>query len=248
MTGIVRRRPENATHWLVLPSPFLGAAAYAGLAAALTVSGDEATVATYGDPPVAARLVDAWVEQAARLDEVVLVPHSNAGLLAPLVSDRCGGLPIVFVDAALPAPSGPSSLVPAGLRSHLADLAGADGRLPPWTRWWPRHDLDEVLPGDWYDRIDAIAPRVPLAYADDVVYPPGGWEAGPCAYLAFGAETYADELLRVRRLGWPHRFAPGRHLDCVVAPDDTAAAVRALTRELCGSSSALSRRPGQPCS
>ena len=215
------------THWLVLPSPFLGSPAYAPLVAALRAGGDDASVATYAEPPVAAELVDAWSSAAAKLDEVVLVPHSNAGYLAPVVSERRSGLPVVFMDAALPAPSGTSPLVPAGLRSHLAALADADGMLPAWSRWWPRDDLDDVLPGAWFDRIDAIAPRVPLAYVDETVDVPDGWERGRRAYLAFG-ETYAEELTRVRELGWPHRVVPARHLHCVVDPDETTAELRSL--------------------
>ena len=222
------------THLLVLPSPFLGPAAYALLVDALRAGGHDASVATYAEPPAAAALVDAWSSAAAGLDEVVLVPHSNAGHLAPLVSDRCGGLPVVFMDAALPAPSGTSPLVPAGLRSHLADLADRDGMLPRWTRWWPRDDLEDVLPGDWFDRIDVLAPQVPLDYVDAAVDVPDGWEDGHCAYLAFGAETYAEELARVRQLGWPHQVVAGRHLHCVVAPGETATELRALSEELRG--------------
>ena len=218
------------THWLVLPSPFLGPGAYAPLVDALRGVDEDASVATYAEPPVAAELVAAWSATAARVDDAVLVPHSNAGHLAPLVSDRCGGLPVVFMDAALPAPSGASPLVPAELRSQLAGLAD-DGMLPAWTRWWPRHDLVDVLPGDWFDRIDAIAPRVPLDYVDEAVEMPDGWEGGRCAYLAFG-EAYAEELARVRELGWPHRVVAGRHLQCLLAPGETAAGLRGLLAEL----------------
>ncbi|MGZ8744294.1 MAG: hypothetical protein ACXWXO_15355 [Nocardioides sp.] len=220
------------THWLVLPSPFLGPSAYAPLADALRTGGDDASVAAYAEPPDAADLVAGWSATAGRIEDVVLVPHSNAGHLAPLVSDRCGGLSIVFMDAALPAPSGSSPLVPTALRSHLVGLAH-DGMLPVWTRWWSRADLDDVVPGPWFDRIDATAPRVPLAYAEDAVGVPDGWEHGRCAYLAFG-ETYAEELARVREMGWPHRIVAGRHLQCVVAPHEAASGLRALRGELAG--------------
>ena len=52
---------------------------------------------------------------------------------------------------------------------------------------------------------------------------PDDWERGRCAYLAFGAETYAEELARAGELGWPVRILDGaRHLHCVVDPDETA--------------------------
>jgi hypothetical protein len=216
------------THWLVLPSPFLGSAAYAPLADALAVGTDRASVASASEPLTAAGLMDSWTATAASLGDVVLVPHSNAGHFAPGVSERRGGLPVVFMDAALPASSGRSPLVPPGLMSVLAELA-VDGQLPRWTRWWPRGDVEAVLPGDWFERIDAAVPQVPLAYAEDSVAVPERWERGRCAYLAFGADTYADELARADEAGWPVRILDGaRHLHCVVDPDETAGAVRSV--------------------
>lgn len=219
-------------HWLVLPSPFLGAPAYAWLVEALRAGagGDGASVAPSMERPDAAALVDVWSVVAAGLDEVVLLPHSNAGHLAPLVSDRCGGLPIVFVDAALPATAGTSPLAPDGLLGELRELAEADGLLPRWSRWWPREELDAVLPGDLHDRVEAILPRIALDYVEGRVAVPTDWENGPCAYLAFGSDTYSEELARARRSGWPVAVLPdARHLHVLVDPTATAAAIRALS-------------------
>jgi len=213
---------------MVLPSPFLGPAAYAPLVSALAVGTDSASVATVPEPLTAVGLTESWAAVANSLEDVVLVPHSNAGHLAPGVSETCGRPPVVFMDAALPASSGRSPLVPPGLLSLLTELA-VDEQLPRWTRWWPREQVEHVLPGDWFDRIDAVVPRVPLAYAEDSVVVADDWERGRCAYLAFGAETYADELTRAEEAGWPVRILEGaRHLHCVVDPDDTARAVRSL--------------------
>lgn len=220
------------THWLVLPSPFLGSAAYAPLVDALAVGTDRASVARATEPLTAAGLVDSWAATAASLGDVVLVPHSNAGHLAPGVSETCGGLPVVFMDAALPASSGASPLVPPSLMSMLADLA-EDGQLPRWTRWWPREEVEDVLPGDWFARIDAVVPQVPLTYAEGSVVVPDDWERGRCAYLAFGADTYADELTRADEAGWPVRILDGaRHLHCVVDPEVTSNAIRDVARRL----------------
>lgn len=213
------------THWLVLPSPFLGSAAYAPLVDALQTGGDDAAVATYAEPPVADALVAAWSHAAGALEAVVLVPHSNAGYLAPLVSDRCGGLPIVFMDAALPVSAGPSALAPPELSARLAELVAGDGLLPRWTRWWTREDVAATLPDPWFDRVDAVVPEVPLAYVDGEVPVPDGWADGRCAYLAFGS-TYADELALAARHGWPHHRLEGAgHLHLLLEPDETAAAV-----------------------
>lgn len=214
------------THLLVLPSPFLGTAAYEPLAAALEARGGTAGVATYEDPPVATRLVEQWADQAATLAEVALVAHSNAGYLAPAVSGRLGGTPIVFLDAALPVTGEWTHLAPDRLRDQLARLAGEDGLLPPWSRWWPREELSAVAPDPVLEHLDTAAPRVPLTYVDGKAPVPAGWEASPCAYLGFGSQTYAVELGRARSLSWPIRVLEGAgHLHVLVAPDETAGAV-----------------------
>jgi len=220
-------------HLLVLPSPFLGTAPYEPVAAALSSRGYAASVAPSPAAPVAADLVASWGALAAGLGDVVLVPHSNAGYLAPAVSVTVGA-PVVFVDAALPTGPGSTRLAPQAFRSHLATLAGPDGRLPRWTRWWPREDVAAVLPGEWFDRVDAGLPELPLVYVDDEVTVPTGWEAGRCAYLAFGS-TYADELDLAVRHGWPHRQLDGAgHLHLLVEPEETAAEVEGLVDLLTG--------------
>ncbi len=86
-----------------------------------------------------------------------------------------------------------------------------------------------MLPGHWFDRIDAIAPRVPLGYVDDAVVVPDDWERGRCTYLAFGAETYAEEVARARKAAWPLQvLGDARHLHCLIRPEETAAALSAL--------------------
>jgi hypothetical protein len=185
-------------------------------------------VAPSPDPPVAVDLLATWSSLAVGLGDVVLVPHSNAGLLAPAVQAAATGAPVVFVDAALPSSTGSTRLVPADLRAHLAALAGPEGRLPRWTRWWSRSDVADTLPDPWFDAVDDVVPEVPLAYVDGEVPVPEGWTDGRCAYLAFGS-TYAEELGVAARHGWPHRRLDGAgHLHLLVEPAETAATVADL--------------------
>ena len=219
-------------HLLVLPSPFLGPAPYERLVAALSRQGYAASVAPSPDPAVAAVLLADWSRLAGGLDDVVLVPHSNAGYLAPAVAAAAGDAAVVFVDAALPTAEGSTRLAPPAFRDELARLAGPDGRLSRWTRWWPRADVAGTLPDPWFDRVDAVVPEVPLAYLDAEVPVPTGWASGRRGYLAFGS-TYADELAVAVRHGWPHRrLDAAGHLHLLVEPDETAAAVTALVEAL----------------
>ena len=215
-------------HLLVLPSPFLGPAPYEPMVSALSDLGYTASVAPSSGSPDALELVASWSALARELGDVVLVPHSNAGYLAPAVSAGCGGLPVVFVDAALPMTEGTTRLAPPELRDWLASLAGPDGRLPRWTRWWDRADLADVLPGPWLDRLDAVLPEIPLAYVDPEVPVPADWERGRRAYLALGS-TYADEWALAERHDWPRRrLDHAQHLHLLVAAEETAGVVAAL--------------------
>ena len=216
-----------AVRALVLPSPFLPELAYEPWTAALRDAGLDAVVAPVPWPPSAADVVSAWSSLARH--ETLLLPHSNAGYLVPLVSAAVDDAPVVFVDAAVPDPGATTRLAPWRFRDFLADLADVDGLLPPWTRWWPRQEYSAVMSDEWFERIDAAAPRVPLSYVDTEVVLPPGWPHGSCAYLAFG-DTYAEELGRAERAGWPTRRLGGGHLHWLAEPEDTAAALMDLVR------------------
>lgn len=212
---------------LVLPSPLVGAGAYAGLVDALSARGHPARVAPVPDGVRSGAEVLAAFRRARGAEVLDLVlAHSNAGLVAPAVAD---GIPVVFVDAALPATRGRSPMAPTSLTGHLGTLAGPDGLLPPWTEWWNEEDLAPLFPDAATRRsVEAGEPRLPLAYFGTSVPVPPGWERGPNAYLAFGA-TYAAELARARALGWPLRVLDDAlHLHHLHDPGSVAAEVIAL--------------------
>ncbi len=213
----------------MLPSPFLPDVAYEPWVASLGRRGLEVALAPVPSPPRGEELCRVWSELAD--GDTVLLPHSNAGYLAPVVSDASDGAPIVFVDAALPEPGPVTRLAPEGFRDFLAGIADEHGMLPPWTRWWPRADYDAVLPGDWFDEVDVAAPMVPLSYVDAEVTLPPTWERGQRAYLAFG-DTYADEWDRAGRAGWHRRRLGGGHLHWLVEPEVTAGVTAALVHEV----------------
>lgn len=198
--------------YLLVPSPLLGASAWAPVAGIL-----DARIAS----------VDAAVEAAADLTAVVLVVHSNAGLHAPRLAARTGARATVYVDAALPGQGPDTALAPPRLLGLLETLADDDGLLPPWTQWWAE-GVDDLFPDDETRRaVEAEQPRLPLSYFTSRVPVPAGWAARPSAYLAFGA-TYADEIAFAQAHGWPVTGLPGRHLHQLVAPLDVAAAIADL--------------------
>jgi hypothetical protein len=213
---------------LILPSPLLPGSVYDGLAGAMADAGTRVSVApaVLGPGETAHELVVRWSRLIT--PRTILVPHSNAGYLAPLARSHAAvRAPIVFVDAALPPAAGRTPLAPPQFRAFLAERAGPDGLLPPWTRWWPRHVIEPVVGAEGFAELDHDCPRLPLDYFDTIVDAPPGWMTGPNAYLAFGS-TYADELERVRVMGWPHDAMDGGHLHFRKDPAVVAARVLSL--------------------
>ena len=201
---------------LFVPSPLLGPAAWGPVADLLG-----GVVAE----------VDDVASVAAALSDVVLVPHSNAGLYAPLLAEAAGARATVYVDAALAGDGPDTALAPPRFLAFLETLADADGILPPWTRWW-EEEVDELFP-DAVTRtaVEAEQPRLPLSYFTSRLTVPPGWADRPNAYLAFG-QTYADEIAFSRARGWPVTVLPGRHLHQLVDPAEVAAAITGLVASL----------------
>ncbi|WP_353953170.1 hypothetical protein V6K52_06995 [Knoellia sp. S7-12] len=218
---------------LLLPSPLVGPAAYAVLAEAFRANGRSATVAALPRQVRSGQdVIDTFRRAVAEYSPELVVAHSNAGLVAPAVAD---GIPIVFMDAALPPSSGECAMAPPAMMSHLEGLADDGGLLPQWTLWWDAADVAPLFPDEaTRHRVEADLPRLPLAYFRTSVRPPDCWESGPRAYLAFG-ETYADELAGARRLGWPTSVVDGGlHLHHLHDPSGVARLVLDLAATLAG--------------
>ena len=136
-----------------------------------------------------------------RTQRRLVVAHSNAGRYAVAAA---AGVPVVYVDAALPPEQGEATLAPEGLLDHLAALADDEGccrRGPGGGRRTTSRRCCPTRPC-W----PASARRAPAAA---VVLPrrlgaPRGLDCAPQAYLAYGA-TYAEEPAFARRHGWPTR-------------------------------------------
>lgn len=201
------------TTFALLASPLLGPAVWRPVAEALRADGHGAAVLAAspgsGTPEEVLRdLLDA----CPPADDLVLVPHSNAGAYAAALAARLDVGAVVLVDAVLPPPAGVVPLAPPSLLDLLRGLADGEGRLPPWTRWWPEADLAPLFPdAACRRRVEAEEPRLPLAYFEGSLPAPPGWEPVRRAYLAFGA-TYAAERAQAEARGWRTRTLTGTHL------------------------------------
>lgn len=217
---------------LLVPSPLVGPASWAPVADELRELGRDVRVVDTGAPSTPADAVDSIVEAASGLSDLVLVPHSNAGLYAPHLGPLIGVQATVYVDAALAGLDTETALAPPGLLAMLRQLADADGLLPRWTDWWD--DVDGLFPdARTQAAVERGQPRLPLSYFESRIPAPRGWAERPSAYLAFG-DTYADEIGFARQQGWPVTTVTGGHLHALHDPAGVAAEILRLARLVVG--------------
>jgi hypothetical protein len=217
--------------YVLVHSPSVGPATWRPVAEQLTAAGHRVRLpsllhVTDGEPPYWPAVVTAVRDGLRGIpadQPLVLVAHSNAGLFVPVI--RAGlDRPVaatVLVDAALPARSGPTPVAPPELLDFLRPLA-VTGRLPRWTDWWDEADIAPMFP-DAATRRTVVEEqqRLPLAYYEQEIPVPEGWDDHPCAYLLFGPpyeHTAADALER----GWRTARLPGEHLHQLVNPAGVA--------------------------
>ena len=238
-----RLRGMAAPVLVLLHSPLVGPATLAPLASALRKLGHVVTVprmheAGFEGTPAWASWVDSAFEQVAALwaGPIVLVGHSGAGPLLPVLADRLGErvAGLVFLDAGLPPAEGAVPLGPADFVRFLDGLE-IDGELPPWSAWWGTDTLRELIPdAALLAAVEAELPRLPVSYFDASVEVAAGWdERLPPAYVRLSA-AYDEDAARARERGFPVGVFEGAHLDTVSRPGEVAEVVDRVVRELVG--------------
>ena len=158
----------------------------------------------------------------------VLVGHSGAGPLLPMIANQVSTSRLVFVDASLPPTDGESALVPEQFLGALTALA-QDGVLPPWSEWFEPGTMETLIPDPVRrDAVVAELPRLPLSYFQGWVPVPHGWATAPCTYVLL-SEAYRHEAEQAAARAWPVIEMVGAHLDLVSQPLPLAEALRNQT-------------------
>lgn len=226
--------------FVLVHSPVVGPSTWAPVAERLTSLGRAAIVPSLldvgeSDPPFWPRVVAEVGRQLAGTpadQPLVLVAHSNAGVFVPVIRQglRWPVACSIFADATVPTQGGPTPTAGEDFLPFLRGLADADGRLPRWTDWWEGEDLTGLFPGPrTRDLVTAELPRLPLAYYQEQVPAPDGWDDHPCRYLQF-SPAYEGEAHKAAQRGWPVQTLPGEHLHQLADPDGVAKALLELAR------------------
>ncbi|HEX6539659.1 MAG TPA: alpha/beta fold hydrolase [Candidatus Dormibacteraeota bacterium] len=181
--------------------------------------------------PIVLACVRSALRDAARMRPLTVVVHSNAGYFAPILAldPDMRVTSLIFVDASLPSTSGSSALAQPELLAFLRDQA-IDGVLPPWTTWWPDEEAARLFPDrETMRRFQRDEPRLPLAYYEQAVPAPAGWDDRHCAFLLY-SDAYAPTAEVARGRGWPVEAIAGEHLHMLVDPAATANAIIRLAQ------------------
>jgi pimeloyl-ACP methyl ester carboxylesterase len=230
-----------ATSFVLVHSPSVGPRTWEPVARRLTELGWEAAVPSLlhvgeGGPPFWPRVVDgvrAGLDTSGQKQGVVLVAHSNAGLFIPVIAAALPGqvLGCIFVDAALPPPSGTAAVAPPELLALLRGKASG-GLLPRWTDWWDEEEVAPLFPDpQTRQAVTEQQPRLPLSYYEASVPVPAGWDVRPCAYLLFGP-PYDEAASEAHGRGWIVERLAGGHLHQLVDPDGVARSLLAIADQL----------------
>lgn len=223
--------------WLLIHSPLVGAATWAPVAAELHHRGVTATVPDLspaltpgGDH--ASRQAD-LVATSADSGPVVLVAHSGAGPLLPVIADRLDRQGIsatasVFVDAGVPHPrQSRIDVLPAAAVEQLREMTVA-GWLAPWTSWWPPEHLHAMLPDEQLrDLLIQTSPRLPASLFDQPLPSHSNELLGRCSYLRLSG-AYDGFAADAERAGWPVRRLEAHHLAILTSPQAVADSLQAL--------------------
>jgi hypothetical protein len=181
--------------------------------------------------PEAVRIATSHLQQ-----RIVLVGHSGAGVLLPVIADASDNevAALVFVDSLLPPSTGRLLLGPPAFMDQLRPMA-TDGVLAPWSRWFGPDAMRELVPDEHLRaQLEAEMPRLPLSYFEATVPVPDDWtNRRRCAYLLLSATAYAQSAAEARACGWPVIEIPGvQHLATATNPIPVTDALLDFERSL----------------
>jgi pimeloyl-ACP methyl ester carboxylesterase len=213
--------------FVLVHSPLVGPNTWSPVARELERRGHRAVVpsllAPAGAPPRDWRHdVEAARAAVRTLSEpIVLVGHSGGGLLLPVIADAVAApiSALIFVDSGVPARTGETPRVPPTFLDQLRTLA-VDGMLPPWSSWFGEEAMRKLVADEALRAALAREmPSLPLAYLEQRIPSPAGWDRLPCAYLLL-SDAYREAADEARERGWRvEEIAGAQHLHIAVAPE-----------------------------
>lgn len=229
--------------WLLVPSPLLGPASWAGVAQVLedlrqrpVVPAPRATTTSHEDH------IAPWVQDVisslpplteVRDTPVVVVGHSATCPRLPYLADRLldkgyNVESVVLVNGRFPADGKSATDVDSPMVNLLDGLTRPDGYLPPWPRWWGSMVEDMLPDPELREKVLGEARPTPRAMFDQPIPAPDLPRRVGLAFLATG-DMYSPSHDQARAEGWTVARLDGEHLHQVVDPVTVACSLMSLS-------------------
>jgi hypothetical protein len=233
-----------AADFILVPGPLVGASSWAPSAEQLRFAGHRVQVpdilARHATPPTWSAWTWHLLEQLAAASEPFVVGHSSASVLVAELATRMPVQGIIIVDGEVPPSQGAASAVRPALHEHIRSVAGADGMLPIWSRWFTNDarrlsliglDLLAADPAA-LARFEAELPKLHAGWFDDTIEL-ANWDHVPAGFIQT-SPIYDHAIAEAQRRGWPVIRLQGTHLHPTLRPVETADAIMAMSRQLRG--------------
>jgi Alpha/beta hydrolase family len=242
-------------NFVLVPGPLVRASSWEPAAKLLRQSGHNVQIPDVLDnqpPPAWRSWTSHLLQRIAPCHEPILVGHSSASALVADLAHRLPCRCVIVVDGDVPPSRGAASPVRPALRDFIGSIAGSDGSLPVWSRWFAADAKRASVVGLELLAKDPVAfaeferglPRLSVDWFDDTIKL-AGWDHVPAGFIQC-SPIYDHAATDARRRGWPVIKLDGTHLHPTLEPAETMFALLSMSRQLDRAAPASPLPPGAP--
>jgi len=231
-----------ASEFLLVAGPMVRASSWQPTADQLRQAGCSVRMpdilAHVATPPAWSAWSRCLLDHIPAAGDLVLVGHSSASALVADLATRLSVRGIIIVDGDIPPARGPAPPVRPALHDFIRTLAGPDGTLPIWSRWFS-HDpqraarigLDRLARDPRaLSRFEEGLPTMHVDWFNDSI-DMANWDHVPAGFIQTSV-IYDHATAEALRRGWPVARLEGTHLHPTLCPEETANAIVCLADQL----------------
>ena len=228
-----------SSDFILVAGPLIRASSWEPTAKNLRIAGHRVQVpdvlAYHHAPPAWNVWTSHLFELMTSANEPFVVGHSSASALVADLATKMPVTGIIIVDGDVPPLQGAASPVRPTLHKHVQRLAGADGMLPIWSRWFADDARRMSLVGVdilasaavAFAQFEAELPRMHVSWFDDTINL-ASWDHVRTGFIQT-SPLYDHAFAEAERRGWPTSRLQGTHLHPTLHPAETANAILSMS-------------------
>ena len=228
--------------FILVAGPLVRASSWEPTAEALRAAGCHVQVpdvlAHHPSPPSWGAWNSRLLEHVTNGLDSIVVGHSSASALVADLATRLPARAVIIVDGDVPPQRGAAFPVRPALHDFVKSLAGPDGMLPVWSKWFAGDKRRAALVGidvlardaAAFARFEGGLPRMHIGWFEEALEL-ADWSHIPAGFIQTSA-IYDHATAEAQRRGWPVANLHGTHLHPTLQPDETANAILAMSRQL----------------